>query len=593
MGRPVVYCIIRQLDDEDDFDLVLYHVFKTLMTVWSSPYEILFDATLWERQQFNLDFRNITNLMPVVAKKNLKACYILNPNTHFKQQARNFSRFFDKKKANKIIFITDLQQLYSQFIAEKECHLPDTTVDIEKSTKSTFSPATIITGPFSQKEAIIRLSDSMLFVIYLKDNIFHHETNRVDMIHIISISEIVKVPNPKHDSLDEVVIRYGFDNVLTLRAPTMKDQLIQAVKSANERQTRAYRLAAQQEGKISKPLSPNDIPGYVLNMCFFNLESKSPTTRTAAYNLLASLALKFGFPVTHMLMEADVMCVPTNTADLVVLMSETIAASHPHLTLEFLKEALNGFSIVSTSNKLLCLKYIRPWIKNLAGIHRSVIASKQAAAAAAAAGATSATPDTAHGKASDELQQQFEKLQQLFSTLTKSTIQVGGEIFAAVLSEIWVEVSNDTKLVGLALESILHSAVESGVGSNATDLLNELTVTLVSSTENAQYVVRNLIDRILAVLDSEVQSAHEPLENHPPWAKIIIFCRFLLMLSFQNKIDVLHHLPYLFHIITLLAGRGSLYVRSTILSLAINTIHSLCIAIHFTPEQKKIMRQVS
>jgi hypothetical protein len=38
------------------------------------------------------------------------------------------------------------------------------------------------------------------------------------------------------------------------------------------------------------------------------------------------------------------------------------------------------------------------------------------------------------------------------------------------------------------------------------------------------------------------------------WDDIAILARYLLMLSFNNCLDVARHLPYLFHTVTLLVG---------------------------------------
>lgn len=48
------------------------------------------------------------------------------------------------------------------------------------------------------------------------------------------------------------------------------------------------------------------------------------------------------------------------------------------------------------------------------------------------------------------------------------------------------------------------------------------------------------------------------------------------MLSFNNSLDVVSHLPFLFHIVTLLVSTGPLMLRASVHGLVINIIHSLC-----------------
>ena len=48
------------------------------------------------------------------------------------------------------------------------------------------------------------------------------------------------------------------------------------------------------------------------------------------------------------------------------------------------------------------------------------------------------------------------------------------------------------------------------------------------------------------------------------------------MLSFNNSLDVVSHLAFLFHIVTLLVSTGPLMLRASVHGLVINIIHSLC-----------------
>lgn len=80
----------------------------------------------------------------------------------------------------------------------------------------------------------------------------------------------------------------------------------------------------------------------------------------------------------------------------------------------------------------------------------------------------------------------------------------------------------------------------------------------------------------LQVLDKTCTSPTPLLEQHVLWDDIAILARYLLMLSFNNCLDVARHLPYLFHAVTLLVCSGSLSMRASTHGLVINIIHSLC-----------------
>lgn len=68
------------------------------------------------------------------------------------------------------------------------------------------------------------------------------------------------------------------------------------------------------------------------------------------------------------------------------------------------------------------------------------------------------------------------------------------------------------------------------------------------------------------------------------WDDIAILARYMLMLSFNNSLDVAAHLPYLFHVVTFLVATGPLSLRASTHGLVINIIHSLCTCsqLHFS-----------
>jgi neurofibromin 1 len=93
---------------------------------------------------------------------------------------------------------------------------------------------------------------------------------------------------------------------------------------------------------------------------------------------------------------------------------------------------------------------------------------------------------------------------------------------------------------------------------------------------NTQLVSRKVISRLCRVLEKTCASPTAVLEQHLMWDDIAILARYLLMLSFNNCLDVASHLPFLFHIVTFLVCTGPLSLRASIHGLVINTIHSLC-----------------
>ena len=80
----------------------------------------------------------------------------------------------------------------------------------------------------------------------------------------------------------------------------------------------------------------------------------------------------------------------------------------------------------------------------------------------------------------------------------------------------------------------------------------------------------------LQLMERTCMSPTPTLEQHLMWNDIAILLRYLLMLSFNNSLDVASHLSFLFHIVSLLVSTGPLTLRASTHGLVINIIHSLC-----------------
>jgi DNA-directed RNA polymerase subunit L len=82
-------------------------------------------------------------------------------------------------------------------------------------------------------------------------------------------------------------------------------------------------------------------------MALINLGSGNEQLRVAAYNMLHSLSTNFQFSIR--LHEAEGLCIPSNSFNFIVDLSEQLAATQINLTLEFLLECLQGLSTSKVS----------------------------------------------------------------------------------------------------------------------------------------------------------------------------------------------------------------------------------------------------
>ena len=114
-----------------------------------------------------------------------------------------------------------------------------------------------------------------------------------------------------------------------------------------------------------RKLEPKDVPGTFLNVALLNLGSTDSGLRTAAYKLLSAVKKAFKLRIDRHLESTHDLCIPTNSAQFVISVSEELAKNESHLTLEFLSEVVAGFQQHTPALKQLCLAYMSPWLPNL------------------------------------------------------------------------------------------------------------------------------------------------------------------------------------------------------------------------------------
>ncbi|KAA8594395.1 hypothetical protein FQN60_005229, partial [Etheostoma spectabile] len=252
-------------------------------------------------------------------------------------------------------------------------------------------------------------------------------------------------------------------------------------------------------------IRPKDVPGTLLNIALLNLGSSDPSLRSAAYNLLCALTCTFNLKIEGQLLETSGLCIPANNTLFIVSISKTLAANEPHLTLEFLEECISGFSKSSIELKHLCLEYMTPWLLNLVRFC----------------------------KHNDDAKRQR---------------------VTAILDKLITMTINEKQI-------FIKTSATGGLGSIKAEVMADTAVALASG--NVKLVSSKVIGRMCKIIDKTCLSPTPTLEQHLMWDDIAILARYMLMLSFNNSLDVAAHLPYLFHVVTLLVATGPLSLRAS------------------------------
>ncbi|KAI8394136.1 uncharacterized protein BYT42DRAFT_553510 [Radiomyces spectabilis] len=552
-GRPVFYLISRNVPEEDfDFELLVYYMLRVMEPYLNNPFELLFDITRfsgkseipihWLNQFFRLVFSEMNDY--------LVALHIFNPNTHLQQYIRKLPLILTNKLVKRTRFsltLADLQKL----IAPAEIHLPKETMDLEKELSTIFTPVTRVASMNINIPVTVKIGpEHMQIVTNRKQEIFWSlNTVLNDVFHISELSDVTILPTTKNDVGGELCIKYdGGKSMLVLTSP--KREAMLSLLRYNKQRYESSRPSGSHEHAIR----PNDVPGRLLNMALLNIGSDDPDLRLAAYNLLYALSISFRFDIGNQLLIARDLCIPANSTGFIVSISESIAATEPHLTLEFLNEWFVGFNKSTENMRLLCLDYMAPWLRNLATFARNV---------------------------NDDPNRSLAKTKEVLRLLIDLTVSQP-DIYKHMQTRVWKTLARVDDIINLVLDAFVQCSVECGVGSPQAEAMADTFVTMSSVAVRGK-----VINRMRRVIQRTSSKPCRTLTDHAAWPEIAVLLRFMLMMSFSNTGPVKPYLPEIFHTVSLIVATGPTLIRSSVHELVVNVIHMLCTAVPLPEENVK------
>ncbi|XP_060559140.1 neurofibromin-like isoform X1 [Ruditapes philippinarum] len=549
-GNPVFYYIARRYKvGEINGDLLIYHVLLTLKPYYNKPFELAIDFThTCAENRFRTDFLSKWFVvMPEVVYQNIVATYIYNCNSWVREYTKFHDRILTPLKGNRKLVFIDHPARLNEYIDVDHQKLPGSTVALEEDLKISNNAlklshkdtkVTIKVGPNAIQITSAEKSKVLGHQVLLNDVYYASEIEEVCLVDdnqfTLTISNETGPLSFIHNDCDNIV-----HDIIHIRT--------------------RWELSQPDTVTVHTKIRPKDVPGTLLNVALLNLGSSDPSLRSAAYNLLCALTQTFDLKIEGQLLETTGLCIPANNTIFIKSISETLAANEPHLTLEFLEECIQGFGNSNIELKHLCLEYITPWLPNLTRFCRHTDENKR------------------------------QKVALILDKLITMTIEEV-EMYPSIQAKIWGNIGQVADLLDMVLDSFIKRSVTGGLGSIQAEIMADTAVALTSA--NVQLVSRKVIGRLCRLIDKTCTSPTPTLEQHLMWDDIAILARYLLMLSFNNSLDVASHLPFLFHIVTLLVCTGPLSLRASTHGLVINIIHSLCTCsqLQFSENTLKVLK---
>nr|8EDO_A Chain A, Neurofibromin [Homo sapiens]8EDO_B Chain B, Neurofibromin [Homo sapiens] len=549
-GNPIFYYVARRFKTgQINGDLLIYHVLLTLKPYYAKPYEIVVDLThTGPSNRFKTDFLSKWFVVfPGFAYDNVSAVYIYNCNSWVREYTKYHERLLTGLKGSKRLVFIDCPGKLAEHIEHEQQKLPAATLALEEDLKVFHNALKLA---HKDTKVSIKVGSTAVQVTSAeRTKVLGQSVFLNDIYYASEIEEICLVDE---NQFTLTIANQG--TPLTF----MHQECEAIVQSIIHIRTR-WELSQPDSIPQHTKIRPKDVPGTLLNIALLNLGSSDPSLRSAAYNLLCALTCTFNLKIEGQLLETSGLCIPANNTLFIVSISKTLAANEPHLTLEFLEECISGFSKSSIELKHLCLEYMTPWLSNLVRFC----------------------------KHNDDAKRQ--RVTAILDKLITMTINEK-QMYPSIQAKIWGSLGQITDLLDVVLDSFIKTSATGGLGSIKAEVMADTAVALASG--NVKLVSSKVIGRMCKIIDKTCLSPTPTLEQHLMWDDIAILARYMLMLSFNNSLDVAAHLPYLFHVVTFLVATGPLSLRASTHGLVINIIHSLCTCsqLHFSEETKQVLR---
>ncbi|XP_031429635.1 neurofibromin isoform X2 [Clupea harengus] len=549
-GNPVFYYVARRFKTgQINGDLLIYHVLLTLKPYYAKPYEIVVDLThVGPSNRFKTDFLSKWFVVfPNFAYENVAAVFVYNCNTWVREYTKYHERLLTGLKGSKKLLFIDTPARLAEHIEPDQQKLPAATLTLEEDLKVFHNALKLA---HKDTKVSIKVGSTAVQVTSAeRTRVLGQSVFLNDIYYASEVEEICLV--------DESQFTLTIANQGT--PLTFMHQECEAIVQCIIHIRTRWELSQPDSIPQHTKIRPKDVPGTLLNIALLNLGSSDPSLRSAAYNLLCALTCTFNLKIEGQLLETSGLCIPANNTLFIVSISKTLAANEPHLTLEFLEECISGFSKSSIELKHLCLEYMTPWLQNLVRFC----------------------------KHSDDAKRQ--RVSAILDKLITMTINEK-QMYPSIQAKIWGSLGQITDLLDVVLDSFIKTSATGGLGSIKAEVMADTAVALASG--NVKLVSSKVIGRMCKIIDKTCLSPTPTLEQHLMWDDIAILARYMLMLSFNNSLDVAAHLPYLFHVVTLLVATGPLSLRASTHGLVINIIHSLCTCsqLSFSEETKQVLR---
>ncbi|KAF3935966.1 Neurofibromin [Dactylella cylindrospora] len=549
-GMPVICVILRNINAETiDVELLIYCYLKIASRMWNKPFGLLVDATSYTIGNELADDvpTKVDALSPPEMLANLKRFYVYNMNSAYRKYFRRLVRRACKDESSSFhpknveyVLLGNLSELQQHFHLAS-LHLPKDTISLVTDSRFVFQPVTRLSRTKGRIDVIIKVGSQFIQITTTKKQEIVPGLRMLATVNdIFLLSEIEEANTTIHTEEENTFgIKTENGKVAMFFSSPKRVDVLQSIKNAKTKSLKDSKPSQLSE----RVIRPEDVPGTLLNIALMNMGSSDQALRIAAYNLLCALCQTFRFKIDRQFASAKGLSIPADSLNLIVGVSEKLAAHEPQLTFDFLTEFFVGWAKAPLQQRPLSILYMAPWLVNL---HSQVLALDG---------------DSERGK---------ERLAGIARKLIEITVNET-TLYTNFQQNAWSVISRDEGLLEVFFDELVKSAINHGFGSAEAEIIGSIAASFGTLTMRGKIIAR--------VRKSLTRTSLRPtrhLKDNAVWKEMCVLLRICLAISFDSRAQAQIFLPELFHIITMVVNCGSTAVRTTVHSLLVNTVHSIC-----------------
>lgn len=287
-NRPVFYYISRLVSTVAlDPASILFCLVAETKNFSASPLDLVIDLTMFgDENEWSLDMINsLDKVLPADGKANIHSMILINANSDFKIASKRYSKLVNPKAARKIEFVNSMEELHG-FISPANIDLPVHTLAALNHSGTIFTPVNQIVNKRKDASVTVSVSQDLLQLTHVKkQEILGFSCTVTDFYLIEHISDIKISSDSKTSQLSIQITTPGRKRIEVSMSTPQRDNIYQLLKSMVSR-ARLINFKSSSEERI---LSPEDLPGTLLNIAFANVCSVHGALRASGYNLLNAI----------------------------------------------------------------------------------------------------------------------------------------------------------------------------------------------------------------------------------------------------------------------------------------------------------------